>query len=324
MPKIKEVVGHERQIAELQQQVEKDNISHAYIFAGPKHVGKMTTAFWFANQILQKDVPADHQVKVQQQIEKLTHPDLLVLDRLWIEKECDDWDVLAKYSNIPQVHRSKKSSPARTDTISIDDVRAMQERLHEKSLGKRSCCLIRSVERMQDAAANALLKILEEPPVGLTFLLTTQASAALLPTIKSRARIIRFTRLPQESMQSFVEKLDDTDAAFVLRMAQGAPGVARRLAADPDALRETKQLHNAVRRFWETDSLQQRLQILAPLKQRGAEADELLLHLALAARALPTTNKAKNLQALLELMQGLHTNVNPQLLGQAFALAVAK
>lgn len=324
MPKIREVVGHEHQIAELSQQVAKNNISHAYIFSGPRHVGKMTTAFWLAHKILTKDVPESEHAKVQQQIEYLTHPDLLVLDRLWIEKESDDWDVIAKYSNVSQGHRSKKSSPARTDTIGIDDVRALQERLYEKSVGARSCCIIRSAERMQDAAANALLKILEEPPIGLTFILTTQASSGLLSTIRSRARIVQFQRVVQSTMQAFVQKLDDADASFVLRIAQGAPGVAKKLAADPDALRETKQLHNAVRRFWETDSLQQRLQILAPLKQRDQEAEELLLHLSLALRHMPIEQRHKHYTSLFRLLHGLQTNVNAQLLSQAFALGVGK
>lgn len=322
MPKIRTTIGHEPQIQELQQQVATGNISHAYIFSGPKHIGKMTTALWFANEILCKDVPVEQRSKVQHQVEHFTHSDLLVLDKLWIDKECDDWNVLAKYSNVPQFHRSKKSAPAKTDTISIDDIRALQERLHETSIGNRSCCIIRSVERMKDTAANALLKILEEPPTGLTFLLTTQTYSALLPTITSRARVVRFTRVAQKDMRTFVEKLDEEDAAFALRMAQGAPGIAQKLAADPDQLRAAKQLHLAVRRFWETDSLQQRLQILQPLKQRGQEADELLLHLALSVRSQPIDVRAKRVAALLEILHGLRTNTNPQLLSQAFALAI--
>lgn len=324
MPKIRSIVGHERQIALLSQDIESGNIAHAYLLSGPPHLGKMTVAHWFASEILTRGLaPGEETESARRHIERLTHSDLLVLDQLWIEKLCDDWSVIARSSNVNQLHRSKKSEPAKTDTISIDDIREMQHRLYETSMGTHRCCLIRSVERMQDAAANAFLKILEEPPEGLVFILTTQAQSALLPTITSRTRILHFATLPHATLLPILDGVDDEDAAFILRLAQGAPGIVYRLRDNPDALRLEKQVYDKALSFWDSRSLKNRLQILSPLHTRGEEADRLLTHLALSLRQQNVSIRGRCLSPFMCMMHDLETNAHRQLAAQRFALSVS-
>lgn len=324
MPKLYPIVGHTSQLQELQRDFDIENIAHAYLFEGKKNLGKIAVAYDFAQKLLCIDCTDDDDCeRCRKQIENLTHPDLLVLDQLWIDKVCDDWDVISRKSNAPQEHRSKKASPAKTDTISIDDVRALQKRLYETGLGRYRCCIIRGMERMQDAAANAFLKILEEPPKGLIFILTTSSIQSLLPTIISRTRILHFHPLSRKELLPLLNGISEADQQFILRMAQGAPGAVRSLAEDPDRLRAQKQVAQLAKSFWHAHSLKQRLEYLAPLLKRGEESDTLLFHLSLALRKEGHQKQTADANHLISLMRDLDANVQRGLAVQRFALAVS-
>lgn len=318
-----EIIGHQAQIQALLADKEATNVSHAYLFAGRKHLGKFTVASWFARELLTIDAGDDaERTRLGHDIDRLLHPDLFVIDRLWIEEVCEDFDVIAKSSNVPQQHRAKQPT-AKTDTVGIDDIRALQERLHEVSGGRYRCCLIRSAERLQDEAVNALLKILEEPPPGVTFLLTTESLPSLLPTLISRSRVLRFSPLPVKEMFPLVAGIPEEDAQFLLRLAQGAPGVVLGMKDDPDRLRLERQGYAAALHFWRSHSLGERLRHLQPLSERGKEAEQFLLHLALALREEQSTFFPEQAMALRALTADLRTNASRPLLLQRFALAVS-
>lgn len=322
MPKLVEtIVGHKPQQQQLQDDLDLHNVAHAYLFSGQKHLGKMTVAFNFAAALLAIDVDKEERKDFTANVERLTHPDLLVLDQLWIEGACEDWDTIAKSSNVPQIHRSKKPT-AKTDTISIADMRALQERLIETGTGTYRCCVIRSMERMQPEAANAFLKILEEPPEGLVFLLTTENLGALLPTIVSRSRVVSFRRLASKDLKVLLSGTEEDDQKFILHMAGGSPGLAVRLRDDPDLLRLHRTLHGTAQSFWRLHSLRERLQVLSPLHKRGTEADDLLLHLGLTLREQPPSVLTQYAEAYQRLASGLETNAHRQLLAQQFALSL--
>lgn len=318
----KSIVGHRSQLATLALDLKQGNVAHAYLFTGPRHVGKFTVARWFAAELLGHGLEGDKRQASDEQVERLIHPDLLALDKLWMEDKSEDMDEIAKSSNVPQQHRIK--SKAKTDTISIDDVRALQERLHEVVAGEYRCCLIRSVERMQAEAVNALLKILEEPPAGVVFLLTTQAMSSLLPTLVSRCRVLRFSRVPDAELQPLLEGASQEDRRFLLALAQGAPGDIRRLRGDQEHLKSERAAYAAASEFWESDSVAARLRILAPLHERTEEADRLLFHLALALRDELSNAPPHASASLHRLMRGLKTNVSRQLLAQQFSLKAGK
>jgi len=318
MPKLRDVIGHTTQLEALKSDIQNKNIAHAYLLAGSRHLGKMTIAHHFAYQLLSIKSPLE-KPELLRQFERLLHPDLLVMDQLWIEDVADDWESISHTSNVPQVHRSKKPA-AKTDTISIDDIRALQERLYETGAGEYRCCIIRSIERMQDTAANAFLKILEEPPEGLVFILTTQTPSALLPTILSRARIMHFNRLPRTELLPIVSALSEEDQKFILRIARGAPGVAKVLSKDPDMLRMHKTLHGQAHSFWRSQSVAERLQLLKPLHERGEDSDRFLLHLALALREQGTKMSTDALLSFHTLARQLRTNAHRELIAGNFAL----
>lgn len=314
------ILGHKSQQHDLLLDVQTGNIAHAYLFTGPAHIGKFTVAKWFAEMLLLDSVPSGEQERVIHDIEHLLHPDFLVLDRLWMEETQENMDELAKYTNISQEHRQK--AKAKTDTISIDDVRALQARLHEVPERTYRCCLIRSVERMQAEGVNALLKILEEPPQGTVFLLTAISEDSVLPTLLSRTRRLKFSRLTTRDMVSMVSGLPEEEQQFFLYLAQGAPGIVQRLQKDPDLLRKEQTIATQAAGFWNESKLSNRLSTLSTLHERTEEADRFLLHLCLSLRQLPGSRKAATLPALRNLLRGLETNVSRQMLCQRFALAL--
>ncbi len=321
MPATEEIVGHGSQTQSLLADLATGNVAHAYLFAGKKHLGKFTIAKWFAKTLLLSDAKDEDQERLAFEIDRLFHPDILVIDQLWIEDLCEDFDVIAKSSNISQQHRHK--SRAKTDTISIDDIRALQEKLQEVSGRTFRCCLIRSAERMREEAVNALLKILEEPPAGVVFLLTTESLSALLPTLVSRSRVLRFEPLASADLAPLLRDTEDEEARFLLRLAQGAPGAIFRLLRDPDLLRLEHQQYAKAVAFWHAHTLGERLRLLDPLLKRGDESENFLLHLALSLRE-ERDSDPHLVSALTAFVSDQRTNASRPLLAQRLALSVSE
>jgi DNA polymerase-3 subunit delta' len=322
MPTIPEgITGHALQRALLQDDLATGNVAHAYLFAGPKHLGKWSVAQWFAKELLLYGAQnRTDRERIAAETDRLIHPDLLVLDELWIEDRNEDLEALGRATNIPQQHRVK--SRAKTDTISIDDIRAMQERLFEVKAGQYRAALIRSAERMHEEAVNSLLKVLEEPPDGLVFILSSESPSALPPTLISRTRVLHFQPVPYAELTPLLSGLSDDDRRFLLRRAQGAPGIIIRLKADPDLLRQERLAYSNALAFWEATTLRERLKLLEPLNEKTEESEHFLLHLALALREKVDSVPTEHVEALNQLIGRMQTNVQRPLLTEEFALAL--
>lgn len=315
------IVGHARQLANLETDLASGNVSHAYLFVGPEHVGKSTVARWFATELLTRGLDPAAKEVAEGQIDRLIHRDFLSLDKLWIEDQSEDLDEIAESSNIQQSHRWK--SPAmRSDVISIDDVRVIQERVYETGEGARRVCFIHDIDRLQDAAANAFLKILEEPPEGRVFILTTSSESLLLSTIVSRSRVLRFDRVADADISPLLSRVPEDDRSFMLHLAQGAPGTAITLASDPDRLREDRLMHGQATAFWGPMSTSERLKALSPITDKSGDGERFLLHLALALRESPMHSVAR-VDAFRLLTRRLQTNAYKPLIVQEFALSIA-
>ncbi len=323
MPRIPDVIaGHGKQQGQLLSDIANRNVAHAYLFSGPSHIGKTTVARWFAWRLLAEHLPPEQTESVRMQMEKFIHPDFWCLDDVWIEDVNEDWKIIAESSNVPQQHRSK-DTPARTDAIGIEDLRLLFERLQATGDSPYLCCIIRGIERMQPTAATSFLKILEEPPSRVVFILTTDAPTLLLPTILSRTRTLRFAPLKKEEMISLLDGRDDEDAGFALHIARGAPGTLRRLLENPEMLRGTKQLHSQAKQFWQTSSLKDRLGWLLKATEKKELIDDVLTHLGLTLREYPDAMKRVELvRAYSTLVQELTTNAHRGLILERFALAV--
>lgn len=116
-------------------------------------------------------------------------------------------------------------------SIRIKQIRAMQKRLVTRpTLGSRRAIIIDPADDMEKSAANALLKSLEEPPVGTFFLLVTHRPARLLPTIRSRCRTLRFPVLSDSQLAALLEEAGLAQDLHAIAAAEGSFGAALRFA----------------------------------------------------------------------------------------------
>lgn len=123
----------------------------------------------------------------------------------------------------------------RARSIRVDQIRAMQRRLTTRpTLGERRVVIIDPADDMEVAAANALLKSLEEPPVGTFFMLVTHRPSRLLPTIRSRCRMLRFPTLTNSQLERMLDVSGAGEGgaarAAAVQAAEGSYGAALRFA----------------------------------------------------------------------------------------------
>ena len=112
------------------------------------------------------------------------------------------------------------------------------------SLGRWHVTLIEDADRMEERTGNALLKALEEPPPRGVFLLCAPTPDDLLPTIRSRCRLVTLRIPPYDAVAEQLERegVDRAVAAFAARAAQGHVGRARRLAVDDEVKRRRREV----------------------------------------------------------------------------------
>ena len=211
------LVGHDAQIAAFRAAADSGKLHHAWLLTGPEGVGKGSFARAAAMRLLADaagprvhlpglETPEDH--PVARYIGAGSHPDLRILTRLAKDKS----EELARSINIEQV-RSLQSLFATTP-----------------SLSPRRVVVIDAIDDLERNAANALLKNLEEPPAGTLFLLVSHAPGRLLPTIRSRCRVLRFGALSDDQMLLALQRLlpeeprDEIEA--LVRSGGGSPGRA--------------------------------------------------------------------------------------------------
>ena len=178
---------------------------HAWLLCGQRGIGKANLAHSFARRLL--DIPGDNDTNV-------AHPDLLVLEREWDDK------------------RKRRKS-----FISVENVRRVSD-FFAKSAARNGwrACIIDSVDEMNLNAANALLKILEEPPRQSLFLLVSHQPERLLPTLLSRCRRLRLNPLNNDDMLALLQQshpdLTTEQRDILLLLSEGSPGRAFALVED--------------------------------------------------------------------------------------------
>ncbi len=203
------LLGHERVRQRLWRALERDMLHHAYLFEGPRGVGKATLAVRVAQAANCTDSrPMAYRpcgtCSACRQIAQGTHPDVLRLE--------------------PDPTRAAR-------TIPIEAVReVIRQTGYHRYDALRRVVIVDPAEAMQDSAANALLKTLEEPPDGTGFIVVTHNARALLPTILSRCQRVRFGAVPEADIHAWLEARGVDQAASAARLCQGCPGRALELA----------------------------------------------------------------------------------------------
>jgi DNA polymerase-3 subunit delta' len=146
------------------------------------------------------------------------HPDLFVLLPEVLRREVH-WPLP---DDKPESESAKAAKPSKQ--IRIDEMRWLIERLQRTSgRGRGKVALIHPAQALNDTAANALLKTLEEPPPGTTLLLTVSDPSRLLPTVRSRCQIHRLAAAPGAELLPWLKALGVVRPEVLLAAAGGQP-----------------------------------------------------------------------------------------------------
>lgn len=253
--------GHAAAEAEVLRAFTSGRLHHAWMLTGPKGVGKATLAWRLARFLLATpdddggmfaapppaslDIAPDH--PVARRLMQLAEPRHFLLRRGPNDKET-----------------------ALSQVISIDEVRKMKGFFALTAAdGGRRTAIIDALDEMNTAAANALLKLLEEPPPNVTLILIAHQPARLLPTIRSRCRELRLTPLgPQDLADALTQaggEVAPEDRTALAELSGGSVGEAFRLT-NLDGLK----LYAALARLFATLPRLDRPQALALAELAGA------------------------------------------------------
>lgn len=330
--------------------MERGALPASLLLHGPRGVGKQRLALWLGQLLLCEAKSARArpcgECRACRFARELAHPDLrwfFPRPRLSGGGSSSD-EVLDDYADaIAERVKSRGlyAPPGGSEAIYVASVRALVHlAAFTPTMGSRKVFIAGDAERMvpqegAEAAANAFLKLLEEPPADTTLILTSSEPGALLPTIRSRVVSVRVAPLAESEVRQFVDDADvraALDRAGVVKgveervaLAGGAPGVLLAAGARGDA-------HEAAAAFLAAldSGRQERISaafVLGGSKARGFFSDvldalTLLLHQR-AREAVARGDRRGALQAIdgvdavertRELAAG---NVSPQLLGAA-------
>ncbi|MFC2070990.1 ATP-binding protein, partial [Chloroflexota bacterium] len=216
------IIGQEKGIALLKRGLETGSLSHAYLFVGPAHTGKMTLALNLSMALNCEGVEIPcHQCDSCRKIEAGKHADIQIIG----------------------LNNNGDSADTRQRTeISIDRIREVQ---HSASLppfeGNHKVFIIDGAEHLSLEAANCLLKTLEEPEEKVAFILLTVNEQLLPETVVSRCQIVRLSPVSTEELEAALtneHKVEPEKAKLLAGLSHGYPGWAVTAAVDDNLLRQ--------------------------------------------------------------------------------------
>ena len=171
-----DVVGQEHIIRTLKNQIENNNVGHAYLFSGTRGTGKTSTAKIFA-----RAVNCENSVD---------------------QEPCNECEVCRDIlnDNVMDVVEIDAAS-----NNSVDDIRELRESVkYSPAKAKYKVYIIDEVHMLSQGAFNALLKTLEEPPAYITIILIVENESMILNTIKSRCTKVMFNKIPNEELKNYL------------------------------------------------------------------------------------------------------------------------
>ena len=203
------IIGHEDIISRLRNSIELDKVGHAYIFAGDEGSGRNTLGFCFAKalQCERGGSESCNECKSCKQAESKNHPDIIYVTH------------------------------EKPGTISVEEIREqLVDTMEIKPYSSRyKIYIIRDAEKMTEAAQNALLKTIEEPPEYGIILIITRDVEKLLSTIRSRCILMTTRPVKEKDIRNYLISVcgvDESKADFAIEYSEGNLGKAKCLATN--------------------------------------------------------------------------------------------
>jgi len=232
-----QVFGHREAERLLAQAAGSGRLAHAWLFCGPEGIGKASLAYRFARYLLcghrspsaeSLDSPGqDPNSREFRLVAGDAHPDLLTVRR-------------------PEAGEGGSRSAKRPLDLPVEQVRKIPSFLSlSASEGGWRIVIVDEADRLNRNSANALLKVLEEPPERTLLVLVTVTPGRLVPTIRSRCRRLDLRRLSDDDMDEWLEQsglqISADDRKTLVKLSNGSPGRLCRLLEN-DALSTARQL----------------------------------------------------------------------------------
>lgn len=215
-----QIVGNTRVKEVLKRMLESGRLPGALLFAGEEGVGKKLFALEVAralNCLTPRNNEACGECGSCVRIAKINYPE---------REDADEWNqiIWTRHQDVGLVVAPKR-------VLRVEQMRQIEKEANRRPLfgGKARVFLIDEADKLNDASANALLKVLEEPPRTSHLILITARPAMLLPTIRSRCQMIRFAPLIPDEIESHLTKnklVDNKTARIRARAAGGSMGRA--------------------------------------------------------------------------------------------------
>ena len=259
--------GHEELRERLLPRIVAGTLPQSLMLHGPAGVGKQRLALWIAQSLLcSSDAPPCGACRECRYALDLTHPDLTwVFPRPRPKGSDSDPDDIAEDLADARAKRAEKHglypAPPGNEGVYVAAVRFLvRQASRTPALARRKVFVVGDVDRMAqqegaEVAANAFLKLLEEPPANTWIIATTSAVGSLLPTIRSRVVAVRVPRLDDAAMRAFMAdpfvaevlakaNLPKSEGERLL-LAQGAPGALLSTTLQKSAIDEAKRFIDA-------------------------------------------------------------------------------
>ncbi len=249
------LVGQQFAREQIERIIESERISHSYLFSGPPGIGKTAFALAFAELINGVDNLTNlGEQAFSKKSSWFNHPDIHVFlpvpTDVSVEELRNRLELLRKD---PYEVVDFSLRPSLTDEDSSKNKRAFypidyfREEIRPTAYlkpneGRKTVVIMTGIENMRKEAANAFLKLLEEPSENMMFLLTTDHTESLLPTIISRCQHIQLSALKTNEIEEALIKYDglpDEEASYLARVSGGNYAMTRFF--DVDSLKKTRQ-----------------------------------------------------------------------------------
>lgn len=251
----KQIKGQDRAIKLLNNSIQSNRISQAYLFHGPDGVGKFTSALYFGmtlNCLSLSDKRPCGQCASCHKFLELSHPDLIYIFPTPNLKLTEEGEIKeSKYaSEYQEFLENRKYTPWKkfyfTSSIEIrkESIAFLQNKLeHAQKESQYRICIIEDADEMNIPTSNSFLKTLEEPPDNTVIILLTTKLQSLLPTIISRCQLVYFQSLSYKVIEDILISkylIDKPTAKTYSRIANGNLEQAIRLTED--AKHESRKL----------------------------------------------------------------------------------
>jgi DNA polymerase-3 subunit delta' len=304
----KNIIGHRKQLNLLQQDLDRDNLAHAYLLAGPADLGKFTVAKNFAKAVQTKDLPEEKIFQLSSLIDRGIHSDTIIFQ-----------------NETPE------------ESIKIEQIRTLLNNLQMTGDSWRRILVMENIDLMTMEAANAMLKMLEEPPQKVLFIFTTSNPKAILETIISRVRRVDFQLMPPEELFHELKNRyrleDEGRISRVVELALGRVAKAIKLLENGEHLQAYEDIYTQIRNFLERRDVASAFNFVGQIHN-----DQLLTQIFLEIASIVLRNELKTavekggakeiafasgrLDKLFEVKSMSETNANSRLLLENFILSL--